>query len=50
MFEHARGSGSSGQESGPRPSPRQESAADKTHEAADDVSDAASDVDTSKVS
>ena len=35
---------------GPRPSPRQESAADKTHEAADDVSDAASDVDTSKVS
>ena len=35
---------------GPRPSPRQEIAADKTHEAADDVSDAASDVDTSKVS
>ena len=35
---------------GPRPSPRQEIAADKTHEVADDVSDAASDVDTSKVS
>ena len=35
---------------GPRPSPRQEIAADKTHEAADDVRDAASDVDTSKVS